>query len=85
MDRGKLVNELKGIADVLYKGETNKGFSMIGGVLPDMQAVSLEMDEESRSDFLNNALSPALEAMQTKDSTLLADIITYEILERVNA
>lgn len=77
--------KLNEIAGVLYKGNTAKGISMISEVLGELQEAAVSMKEDDREDFLNNALAPALEAMETRDGTLLADIITYEIMERVDA
>ena len=85
MERSLLKDNLKEIADVLYKGDTAKGFFMMKDVLEPIQKVAVSMEEGQREEFINEALSPALAAMESADGTLLADIITYEMLERVDA
>ena len=83
MENNELKQKLTEIANTLYKGNGNEGFAMMSGVLEDLQNVAIAMTNEERESFLNEALSPALEAMVNHDGTLLADIITYEIVEKI--
>lgn len=71
---------LEQIADLLYKGNINEGIAGMGLVIGNLAEISATMDEEMQGRMVNNALSPALEAMTNKDGVLLADIITYELL-----
>ncbi len=84
MDKDKLENlkgNLEQIADVLYKGDTINGIVAISNVLPDIADIASDMpDEESRQGLIDNALAPLLEAMEQGDGTLMADIISYELL-----
>lgn len=81
----ELINELEEIAGVLYKDKIDEGMAMMTNVLPNLSlyVTTLESEEE-RQQFLDNALAPALEAMESRDAIMLADIITYEIIEVLN-
>ena len=75
-------NKLHNIADKLYKGNVNEGIADMGNVLPDIANIAGAVDsEELQQKLLMDVLSPALEAMENKDGALLADIITYELIE----
>ena len=78
----ELIESLEKIADVLYKGKVNEGIAMMSSVIPElgMYIQTIESEEE-RQAFLGNALMPALEAMENRDAIMLADIISYEIIE----
>ena len=88
MDKDKLENlksNLEQIADVLYKGDTMEGIAEISNVLPDIEEIASDMpDEESRQNLIDNVLAPMLEAMEQGDGTLVADIISYELMPMLN-
>ena len=75
---------LNNIANNLYKGDVKLGISKMMEVIPGLQTEAEKMDEGQQQDFLDNALVPALQAMESEDATLLADVIVYEIMERIN-
>lgn len=80
----ELIDSLEKIADILYKDKINEGIAMMSSVIPDLGIYVQTIEtEESRQIFLNNALMPALEAMEKKDAIMLADIISYEIIEMI--
>lgn len=85
MDKGLLlvtVNQLKEIADILYKGESARGIAAIQNVIPNIAVISDDIEDEGVKDkLLNEALAPMLDAMQENDGVTLADIITYELIE----
>ena len=78
-------SKLTTIADVLYKGDTLGGMAMMAEVIPDLATVgSMITDEELRDRYINEGLTQALGAMEAGDGTLLADIISYEIIEVID-
>lgn len=87
MDK-ELLNDMKekleNIADLAYKGDTNNAIAMLGEILQSIEAVATWMDETTRERMLEDALSPILSAMEACDGTMLADVITYELLEILN-
>ena len=77
--------KLEAIADVLYKGDTKTGIASMNMVIEDIAVLaSWISDEELRQRLIDDALTPLLAAMSEEDGTLMADIITYELLEIVN-
>lgn len=74
--------KLSEIADILYKDDVNRGMAKMNQVLPELTVISTSVTEsEMQSRLINDALAPILDAMENKDATLLADIITYELME----
>lgn len=74
------ITKLDEVAEVLYKNDVNMGLAKMNLVIPYIAMISTEItDEEVQGRLVNDVLTPALEAMESKDATLLADIITYEL------
>lgn len=87
MDKELLDNvkeKLLSIADLAYKGNINDAIVMMGDALQSIETLAASLDEETREHMIETALAPMLSAMEDKDGTLLADIITYELLELLN-
>ncbi len=88
MDKETLDNmkkSLNDIADILYKGDTMDGIAHMSNVIPDIAAIASDMpDEEARQEMIDNALAPLLDAMEQEDGTLMADIISYELVPLLN-
>lgn len=82
MDISTTKTKLQEVADILYKGDVNLGMAKMGTVLPEIALIASQItDEELQGRLINDALTPALAAMENKDGTLLADIISYELIE----
>ncbi len=80
-----LKRKLTDIADILYKGETTLGMARMGEVIGDLADVGAKLtDEDIRERYINDGLSQALSAMESADGTLLADVISYELLEIID-
>lgn len=76
------IEELNAIADTLYKGNVENGIAAMSSVVPKITILSSGINDESfQNRLINDALLPAMEAMNNKDSVALADIITYEIVK----
>ncbi len=79
---GDTCNKLTVIADVLYRGDTMTGIADMGAVIPDLAIIcDLIQDEAVKMKLVQNALAPILQAMEERDGIMLADVITYELLE----
>lgn len=75
------VDKLKSIADILYKGELLNGQSKLGEVIGALATISDSIEaEDVKKRWTEDALMPLLEAMEDKDATGMADIITYEVI-----
>ena len=62
------------IADILYQGRVSDGIAAMNGVIPNLSLIASGIQD-------TDALSPILSAMEEEDGTLLADLITYELVE----
>lgn len=75
-------DKLSEIADVLYRGDTRAGIAAMGLVISDLAAISdVIQDEEIKKRLVQEVLVPILQAMEDQDGVMLADLITYELLE----
>lgn len=70
------------IADILYQGRVSDGIASMKDVIPNLSVIASEIqDEDTQQRLITDALAPILSAMETEDATLLADLITYELVE----
>jgi hypothetical protein len=83
------VESLDRTAELFYKQKTDLGYQQLEGTL-DMLSDSLYQlesypSENSELDVMKhritNVLNEALQAMETKDTTLLADLFEFELKE----
>lgn len=80
-----LKEKLKDIAEVLYSGNTTLGMARMGEVISDLaQAGAMITDDGVRDRYINDGLGQALSAMETGDGTLLADVISYELIDIID-
>ena len=78
--------KLNEVADELYKGSVTEGIAHMGTVLPGIASIAGGIEsEELQQKLLVDVLTPALEAMENKDGALLADIISYELIEFIDS
>ena len=89
MDRNTLqetIDVLNDIADKLYQGYVNEGMADMNKIISNLAVISTWIvDEDLTNRLISDALSPILEAMEEQDGTGLADLITYELLEILEA
>lgn len=75
-------NKLSEIADVLYRGDTRAGIAAMGLVISDLATISEDIQDEAvKKKLMQEELVPILQAMEDQDGVMLADLITYELLE----
>lgn len=76
-----VIEKLKNSADVLYQGDVDKGMVQLGGTLADMEIIIAGISEEElQNKLMDDALAPILSAMEQRDGTEMADLITYELI-----
>ncbi|MBR3598514.1 MAG: hypothetical protein IKL53_01410 [Lachnospiraceae bacterium] len=75
---------LEVISDQLYKGDIDVGMANMLTVIPNLSIICASMNEEQQADFIENVLKPALQSMEDRDGTMLADIISYEMMDVLN-
>lgn len=75
-------DKLSEIADTLYRGDTRAGIAAMGLVISELAEICDSIrDEEIKNCLVQESLMPIMEAMEDQDGVLLADLITYELLE----
>lgn len=75
--------EIMAIVDLLYQQNIKEAYPRLIQVLPKLEQFFAGFGEEKRGEW-TEVLRSALEAMEQQDVTLLADILQYEILERMD-
>ena len=81
-----IMHEIGEVSDYLYQQQVTKGYELLNGTLGKIMIIAdklFTMTKENLIDFdmqrLFGSLSSAMQAMEVKDSVLLADILVYEV------
>lgn len=83
MNKELLREELEQVTELFYQQKSKEGYERLQVLLADISLyVSGVQDEEQQQELLET-LTEALDAMEQRDTTLLADILKYELLEKL--
>lgn len=85
-----LIQEITALTDYLYQQKLTEGYKKLDGLLEHIMTVvdklflykasaTIDFNEQS---FLGS-LTAAMKAIEDKDSVMLADILTFEIIEQL--
>jgi DNA repair ATPase RecN len=87
----QVIQGLNEVTNNLYQQKIHAGYENLNSTLinlTDLMNVLYPYVKENNIELnelkLNNNLLSAIQAMEQKDNTLLADILTYEIIEQLN-
>lgn len=80
--RNEIITWLQEVIDLLYQENVSVAYGKLTTILPNIGKLAAELQEEERQALLDG-LQPALEAMEQQDATLLADVLQYELLEKL--
>lgn len=74
------------VTELLYSGDVAEGMAKMQDVIPEL-AVLLQSinNEEIERQIIEDVLKPALDSMEERDGTTLADILQYELLPLLEA
>lgn len=74
------------VTELLYSGDVAEGMAKMQDVIPQL-AVLLQSinNEELERQIIEDVLKPALDSMEERDGTTLADILQYELLPLLEA
>lgn len=74
------------VTELLYSGAVAEGMAKMQDVIPEL-AVLLQSinNEELERQIIEDVLKPALNSMEERDGTTLADILQYELLPLLEA
>lgn len=82
MDKELIKHNLQNITDLLYQQNMQESYAQLAWLLPQMEQW-IACSEEEQQKELTDILQSALEAMEQMDLTLLADILQYDLLEKL--
>ncbi len=86
MDQERLnmvTNGLIQATDLLYQENITYAYQMLVVILPQLEMVISEIEEDEVRNELRERLEDALQAMEEEDYILLADVFQYEINQRL--
>jgi len=86
-------DEIEKVTEALYQQKERAAYNLLNMALPTIAKAVEEIfawqteqgREESEKQEIVQVLTQAMQAMEQKDTVLLADILQYELLERFNA
>ncbi len=77
-------DRLQQIAELLYQENAQMAYQMIIMIIPKIEIISDNIDNDDVKDALANKLNMMLEAMENEDYVLMADTIQYELLNTIS-
>lgn len=79
----QVTERLGQVSDLLYQEKIEGAYRVLGSVVGSLEQVISMIEEETLQQELGEKLAEALQAMEDQDHILLADILQYEINERL--
>lgn len=76
--------DIEDISQLLYQEDVKEGYAKLSNMIPKVMELAVDLDESQQEELIS-ALAPAVSAMENKDSTLLADILQYELGEKLKS
>lgn len=78
-----LLDVLKKITELLYQEDYNTAYGLLVKCLPIMGVYIEEIEDQDLQREILDALTQAITAMEDNDYTLLADILQYDVIEKL--
>ncbi len=78
-----LLEVLEKIAELLYQENYNQAYGFLIKCLPFLSQCLEEIEDETLQAELLQSLTEAVGAMEQNDYTLLADILQYDIIDKL--
>lgn len=70
------------ISELLYQENIDRAYGKLNVLINELIGWTATLSLDAQGDIVES-LKPALSAMEDKDTTLLADILQYELLEKI--
>lgn len=80
-----LLEVLSKITELLYQEKVNEAYGILIQCLPVMGAYIGEIPDETLQREVMDSLQEAITAMEENDYTLLADILQYDVIEKLES
>ncbi len=78
-----LLEVLEKVAELLYQERKNDAYGILVKCLPIMGVYIGEIEDEALQEEIKASLNDAVGAMESNDYTLLADILQYDIIDKL--
>lgn len=78
-----LLDVLKKITELLYQEDYNTAYGLLVKCLPIMGVYIEEIENQDLQREILDALTQAIAAMEDNDYTLLADVLQYDVIEKL--
>lgn len=87
-----VINDLDSIVEMFYQQKVQEAYSELNTALGKIMEITevvqnytaQNSDKEINMDILLNALNETLSAMEERDVVLVADVLKYEVIEKLN-
>lgn len=87
------ISEIDGVVELFYQQKTQEAYGqldqVLGRLLATIEAAVTYQQEHTEVEIdvsgLTEALKEALSAMEEKDAILMADVLKYEVIEKLEA
>ena len=80
-----LLDVLKKITELLYQERVNQAYDFLVKCLPHMGVMIGDIQDETLQREIMDSLTEAVGAMEENDYTLLADILQYDVIEKIES
>lgn len=74
-----LIEELKAVTDNFYQNQNQKGIKVMPEIIRKLSEFASYLKPEEQQEFLT-ILTSAMEAMETKNYIMLADILIFDVV-----
>lgn len=79
----EVINEIKETTELLYQENMQEGYEKLSATLHHLTSLTSDITDEAEQNAFVEVLKPALEAMEEMDMTLLADVLQYELIPKL--
>ncbi|MDE5965769.1 MAG: hypothetical protein K2G89_02950 [Lachnospiraceae bacterium] len=79
----EVIDEIKATTDLLYQENMQEGYGKLSAVLHHINDLTVDITDTEEQERFVEILKPALEAMEAQDMTLLADVLQYELVPKL--
>lgn len=87
------ISEINGVVELFYQQKTQEAYGqldqVLGKLMATIEAAVTYQQEHTEVEIdingLTEALKEALSAMEEKDAILMADVLKYEVIEKLEA
>lgn len=79
MSKEELMQKIESVTELLYQQKISEGYAILPELLSQIGSYVGLIEESDKQQSILEALNEALAAMQQNDTTLLADILQYEL------